>query len=169
MTGRDKAIIFGAIAFVVIATAVTWTWLFMTRDTLEPIVTPVQPESSSSSSEAPVYNTPPIKVPDDYKGGATSSKDSGQNTGDVEKPEPPEPPKVEDKNQLSDPSKPPDYTPEEVAPPTPQQPTTPQPGTKQDGKIYVPGFGWVENNPGGAGHSVGNQGEELSGDKVGIM
>ena len=34
---------------------------------------------------------------------------------------------------------------------TPQpEPEQPQAGAKQDGKIYVPGFGWVEDKGGGS-------------------
>ena len=48
--------------------------------------------------------------------------------------------------------------------------STPKSGDRKDGKIYVPGFGWVEDNGGGgSGSTVGNPGDELTGNKVGSM
>lgn len=48
--------------------------------------------------------------------------------------------------------------------------STPKSGDKKDGKIYVPGFGWVEDNGGGgSGSTVGNTDDELTGNKVGSM
>lgn len=47
---------------------------------------------------------------------------------------------------------------------------TPKSGDKKDGKIYVPGFGWIDDNGGGgSGTTVGNPGDELTGNKVGSM
>lgn len=55
----------------------------------------------------------------------------------------------------------------------PENPTpadTPKSGDKKDGKIYVPGFGWIDDNGGGgSGTMVGNPGDELTGNKVGSM
>lgn len=50
----------------------------------------------------------------------------------------------------------------------------PKSGNKKviDGKpyVYVPGFGWIDDNGGGgSGTTVGNPGDELTGNKVGIM
>lgn len=43
-------------------------------------------------------------------------------------------------------------------------------GTKKDGMIWVDGFGWTKDEGGGGeGEVVGNPGDELTGDKVGIM
>lgn len=48
--------------------------------------------------------------------------------------------------------------------------SSPKSGDKKDGKIYVPGFGWVKDNGGGgSGTTVGNEGDELTGNKVGSM
>jgi len=44
----------------------------------------------------------------------------------------------------------------------------PQGGEKKDGKVYLPGFGWVTET-GGSGKTVGEQGDELTGNKVGTM
>ena len=40
--------------------------------------------------------------------------------------------------------------PEEPVTEEPKEPEQPQAGAKQDGKIYVPGFGWVEDKGGGS-------------------
>jgi len=46
----------------------------------------------------------------------------------------------------------------------------PASGEKKDGKIYVPGFGWIEDEGGGVEQqTVGNEGDQLTGNKVGSM
>ena len=50
----------------------------------------------------------------------------------------------------------------------PPQNNEPKGGEKKDGKVYLPGFGWVTET-GGSGTTVGEQGDELTGNKVGIM
>lgn len=48
--------------------------------------------------------------------------------------------------------------------------STPKAGDTKDGKSYVPGFGWVDGTgAGGEGETIGNPGDELTGEKVGIM
>jgi biopolymer transport protein ExbD len=48
--------------------------------------------------------------------------------------------------------------------------STPKAGDTQNGKVYVPGFGWVTNNGGGgSGTTVGSSGDQLTGNKVGQM
>lgn len=48
--------------------------------------------------------------------------------------------------------------------------STSKAGDTQNGKVYVPGFGWVTNNGGGgSGTTVGNSGDQLTGNKVGNM
>lgn len=49
-----------------------------------------------------------------------------------------------------------------------KQTSEPKGGEKKDGKVYLPGFGWVTET-GGSGTTVGEQGDELTGNKVGIM
>ncbi|NPV89731.1 MAG: hypothetical protein HPY50_03005 [Firmicutes bacterium] len=44
----------------------------------------------------------------------------------------------------------------------------PRGGEKKDGQVYLPGFGWVTET-GGSGTTVGNEGDELTGNKVGKM
>jgi hypothetical protein len=52
----------------------------------------------------------------------------------------------------------------------PDAPQTGEPkgGERKDGKVYLPGFGWVTET-GGSGTTVGNEGDELTGNKVGSM
>ena len=48
------------------------------------------------------------------------------------------------------------------------EPSTPKSGDKKDGKIYVPGFGWVtDNGGGGSGTTAGDMYE--NGNKIGNM
>ena len=141
------------------------------------------------------FSVPPIKI--EYnkpaQDGAAESpaadtaqtevERTGQNTGSVSKPEPPPPPEIPEE-QKKDPTSKPEYTPEQVRPNDPdagkdsedkpdggKKPgggtDEPTGGEKKDGKIYVPGFGWIED------HGGGNDGEvadyEITGEKVGIM
>lgn len=52
-------------------------------------------------------------------------------------------------------------------PDTPQT-SGPKGGERKDGKVYLPGFGWVTET-GGSGTTVGKEGDELTGNKVGQM
>lgn len=69
-------------------------------------------------------------------------------TPDYSKPEPPAPPVIPE-DQKKDPSSKPEYKPEDVTPSKPS-PSTPG-GTNNEGKIYVPGFGWVPDPGSGTG------------------
>ncbi len=64
---------------------------------------------------------------------------------------PPEPPKIEDEEMLTNPDKEPTYEPEQTEV-KPQQETpsdTPKHGDKKDGMIYINGFGWIKDEGGG--------------------
>lgn len=65
----------------------------------------------------------------------------------------------------TDSSKTPTYKSEDT---TVSKPAEPKGGEKKDGKVYLPGFGWVTDT-GGSGTTVGNPGDELTGNKVGNM
>lgn len=95
---------------------------------------------------------------------------------DVEKPETPK------EEVLTDPTQKPDGTPMET-PPAPvehdaaetpaiqepaQAPDEPQAGDTQNGQIYIPGFGWVEDHGGGSSGTVAEDMYE-NGNKIGIM
>lgn len=155
-----------------------------------PIAEPVPLESSSSTADIATsssisassededdYVVPPLKAPpkkeqdassqplEENKATITSNPDGTTNTQierpEYSKPEPPPPPVI-DEEQASDPTKEPEYTPEQKEPnkPKPDDPETPTGGeTNNKGQIYVPGFGWqkptggesetVEMNPNG--------------------
>ena len=93
---------------------------------------------------------------------------------DVTKPEEPSEDVLTDPTQMPDGTKvetPP--TPvghDEVVTPTEQEPAPgePQAGDTQNGQIYIPGFGWVQNNGGGGSGTVAEDMYE-NGNKIGIM
>lgn len=131
-------------------------------DAVSPSIPPAEP------SKAPQVNAQPI----DPAAASTQSTDTGDSTGteqgiQAEVTKPSEPPQ----EVLTDPSKTPDG--EKVdkdQKPENSAPSTPKSGDKKDGKIYVPGFGWIDDNGGGgSGTTVGNPGDELTGNKVGSM
>jgi len=80
-------------------------------------------------------------------------------TPDGVKVETPPPEVLQDKD-----NKPPD------APPPTEKPKTNEPkaGDKQNGKIYVPGFGWVDDH-GGGGEGIQADDMYENGNKIGIM
>ncbi len=135
----------------------------MVSDTISPSTPSIEP------SKAPEVNVQPI----DPTIAPVQSTDTGDSTGteqsiQAEVTKPPEPPQ----EVLTDPSKTPDG--ENVDKATKQKnntsPSTPKSGDKKDGKIFVPGFGWIDDNGGGGlGTTVGNPGDELTGNKVGSM
>lgn len=82
--------------------------------------------------------------------------------------EPPKPkPKESDKPQSPD--SPPTYEEKDIQPNKPQD--EPKAGDKnENGKVFVPGFGWVDDQGGGTQETtVGKQGDQLTGNKVGSM
>ena len=140
----------------------------------------VQPSSAVSEEVSP--SIPPAVEPGAAQASSVPTIDPSQapsqpiDTGDstgteqsiqAEVTKPTEPPK----EVLTDPSKTPDG--EKVGKdqkPETNQSDTPKSGDKKDGKIYVPGFGWIDDNGGGgSGTTVGNPGDELTGNKVGSM
>lgn len=86
------------------------------------------------------------------------------------KPTEPPKPKVKEPEKVKSSAAPPKYE-EKQTEPNKETATTPKAGDKNDkGQVYVPGFGWVNDQGGGSqGTSVGNEGDELSGNKVGSM
>lgn len=148
----------------------------------------VQPSSTASDAVSPCtpsagpINTQEVNArPIDPTMTPAQSTDTGDSTGteqsiQAEVTKPPEP----SQEAKTDPSKTPDgekvdaVTPVEHDKVTKPESTTsspaPKAGDKKDGKIYVPGFGWIEDNGGGgSGTTVGNPGDELTGNKVGSM
>ena len=132
-------------------------------EAVNPSIPPAEP------SKAPEVNAQPI----DPTAASAQSTDTGDSTGteqsiQAEVTKPSEPPQ----EVLTDPSKTPDgeKVDEAKKPESSTSFSTPKSGDKKDGKIYVPGFGWIDDNGGGgSGTTVGNPGDELTGNKVGSM
>jgi type IV secretory pathway VirB10-like protein len=152
--------------------------LFQPSSTVSDAVSPseVIPEPSAEP-KTPEVTVPPINSAE------TSSKpaDTGDSSGteqsiQAEVTKPTKPPQ----EVKTDPSKTPDGEKVDAVKPVEHDKVTkpassasssePKSGDKKDGKIYVPGFGWIEDNGGGgSGTIVGNPGDELTGNKVGSM
>jgi len=128
--------------------------------------------SPSTEENVSIINPTEASAPPADTGDSTGTEQSIQ----TEVTRPTEPPQ----EVKTDPSKTPDgqkvdkVTPVEhdkvAKPENPTPADTPKSGDKKDGKIYVPGFGWIDDNGGGgSGTTVGNPGDELTGNKVGSM
>lgn len=105
---------------------------------VEPVVTPI---TDTSIADA---------------GGAVDSGPEQTIQGDVDKPDPPVNPVI-DEDALTDPDNVPTYTPEQT---NPSQGDTPTGGDTRPGQIYIPGFGWVaDEGGGGAGTDTGSGGD----------
>lgn len=105
--------------------------------------------------------------------GATAQPEQSGNTNEIEltkiedKPDPPELPEnvhetipsTEESGAATNPDVKPDSTPK-PSETTPPKETTPNAGDKKDGQIYIPGFGWVEDEGGGGqGEKTGSDGD----------
>lgn len=85
---------------------------------------------------------------------------------DPVKPEAPAKPELPKDADTTNPSKPPEYKPED----TEKKPTAeskPQGGETKEGKIYVPGFGWIDDVGEGQGSTADDMYE--NGNKIGEM
>ena len=75
---------------------------------------------------------------------------------------------VKDAGALKNPDTPPVYDKEQTT--VEKKSSEPKSGDKKDGQVYIPGFGWVKDEGGGSkGVKVGNEGDKLTGNKVGQM
>lgn len=153
---------------------------------------PVSAASSSPSTSAEI-SVPPIEIQTVVVESGTSSvfvPESGasQTTEltEIQKPtSAPPAPSVPSGTDLTDKSKKPSYT-SSASSSAPANSTkqktssstkssgTPKMGDKRTSngqkQVYIDGFGWVEDGGGGGkGTTVGNPGDELTGNKVGIM
>lgn len=111
-------------------------------------------------------NVPPIKVPDTHNNKNGVDKGTNQTIqGDVKKPKEPT------KEELTDPTIKPDGEMVEEPPKNidhdrvekpeepPKKKDEPQGGDKKDGKIFVPGFGWIDDVGEGEGTKVDGDGD----------
>lgn len=86
---------------------------------------------------------------------------------DPVKPEAPAKPELLKDADTTNPSKPPEYKPEDTEK-KPAAESKPQGGEKKGGQIYVPGFGWIEDN-GGGGAGITADDMYENGNKIGDM
>lgn len=163
---------------------------FKTEVPNEPEILPTQAVSSDVTPSVDIANpstlpseTPKISVPsvDSTETPAvTEGADTGKSTGTEQSiqaeptkpPAPTEEPKTEvstskEENPTVNPSKTSENKTEGTVKTTPQEPAA---GTINDkGQMWVPGFGWVDNSGENVGTKVGNDDDELTGNKVGEM
>ena len=136
----------------------------------EPAV--IKPEIQTATETATITPIAPIAPKQDASADTAPTKSAviaasiqeGQPKADIN---PTPPPKPATKDNATDKNKKPTYTEPETKP----QQSEPQMGDKNDkGQIYIDGFGWVKDDGGGGkGTSVGNEGDQLTGHKVGMM
>lgn len=136
------------------------------------------PDPSTLPSETPKISVPsidPTETPAVAEGADTGKSTGTEQSIQAEPTKPPAPtetPKPDvsaskEENPTVNPSKTSENKTEGTVKTTPQEPAG---GDKKDGKIYVPGFGWIEDEGGGVEQeTVGNEGDELTGNKVGQM
>ncbi|NYB73104.1 hypothetical protein HZF24_03005 [Sedimentibacter hydroxybenzoicus DSM 7310] len=120
------------------------------------------------STEKVISVTPPdVTQPPSTDNGAVSSGTEQTIQGDASKPEYTE-------EQLKDPThkpngekvteqdKPVDHDKVEQPKDTPKNDSQPQGGETKDGKIYVPGFGWIDDEGGGGQGTVGESDGDIN-------
>lgn len=89
-------------------------------------------------------------------------------TEPAQRPEPPEHPVVTEPETLKNPDVKPTY--EEKKTTVNPDSDRPKNGERKDGMIYIYGFGWIVDEGGGSvGHKMGEDGDTLTGNKVGEM
>lgn len=136
--------------------------------TVEPITKPTETEKEK------VIVVPPIEIPDleEPENGVDTGTEQTIQPDVLEKP-------VYTEEQLKDQTQTPDGKPVATPPPAvdhdqveppkvpPKDDSQPQGGDTQDGKIYVPGFGWIEDIGEGQGTVIDGDGDINK--QVGIM
>lgn len=143
----------------------------------------IEDETTAIESEATTVISVDISVPDivanELKSEDTSNNDvvidpeelievTVNITEPAQRPEPPEPPVVTEPETLKNPDVKPTY--EEKKTTINNDSGRPKNGERKDGMIYIDGFGWIVDEGGGsAGQKIGNDGDTLTGNKVGEM
>lgn len=126
-----------------------------------------------ATGSSPDVSVPAVSAPDTASQGG--AKDTGDSSGtdqsiqaEVTKPSEPSAEAKTNPNQTPDGKK---ASKTDNGTPTADsssEPSTPKSGDQKDGKIYVPGFGWIEDNGGGgSGTTAGDMYE--NGNKIGNM
>lgn len=124
------------------------------REEIKPIEIEKPAASTSVPDNSPVESDPEKEAANFIEdGGIEINQDFSEpeKTESAPQTAPPEPPKIEDEEMLTNPDKEPTYEPEqtEVKPQTQTPSDTPKHGDTKDGMIYINGFGWVVDEGGG--------------------
>lgn len=166
---NKKRLIIGGLAVVCLALVIAISFQFRTVK-LEDLVDGTSP-SMTSIDVNPMDDA--TDQTDDSAATSNETKNSADSTGteqtiqpDTIKSQAPAD-KPTTQGDTTNPSQTPTYSADDTSV---SQPAEPKAGEKKDGKIYVPGFGWIEDQGGGGqGTTVGNPDDELTGNKVGDM
>lgn len=119
---------------------------------------PIEIEKPAASTSVPDNSTPTKSDPEKEaanfidNGGIEINQDFSEpeETESAPQNEPPEPPKIEDEEMLTNPDKEPTYSSDQTTVTEPDTPSgTPKHGDKKDGMIYINGFGWIKDEGGG--------------------
>jgi hypothetical protein len=144
--------------------------------TPKPVDNPLLPQSSEvsnvtvdpkvpDSTEKEVIVTPPDTTqPTSIDNGAVSNGTEQTIQGDASKPEYTEeqlkdPAQKPNGEKVTEQDKPVDHDKVEQPKDTPKNDSQPQGGETKDGKIYVPGFGWIDDIGDGQGTTVDGDGD----------
>lgn len=109
---------------------------------------PEEPEGMGTAESADPEETPEDAGEDDTSGETADTEQGGTV---------PEKPEVTDQDAVANPEQPPQYEEEVTSPPTPQPPTGGD--TNEEGKVYVPGFGYVDPPKGVVQEEAGSDGD----------
>jgi hypothetical protein len=124
--------------------------------------------SDNTENEKKVIVTPPDTIKSaNTDNGAVSTGTEQTIQGDATKPEYTEeqlkdPTQKPDGEKVTEPPKSVDHDKVEKPKDTPKNDSQPQGGETKDGKIYVPGFGWITDNGGGGQGTVGESDGDIN-------
>ena len=145
------------------------------RDENKPIEIekPAESKPDNTISDSALAESDPEKEAADFieDGGIEINQDFSdpEKTESASQNEPPEPPKIEDEEMLTNPDKEPTYESEQTEVKQPETPSdTPKHGDTKDGMIYIDGFGWVVDH-GGGGRSEYDSEMYENGNKIGYF
>ncbi len=124
----------------------------------------VDPKESDSTEKEVTVTPPDTTQPTNIDNGAVSSGTEQTIQGDATKPEYTEeqlkdPTQKPTGEKVTEPPTPVDHDKVEKPKDTPKNDSQPQGGETKDGKIYVPGFGWIDDIGDGQGTTVDGDGD----------
>ncbi|WP_313563245.1 DUF6550 family protein [Ruminiclostridium cellobioparum] len=127
----------------------------------------VDPNLPDNAEKEVIVTPPDISQPASTDNGAVSNGTEQTIQRDVSKPEYTEeqlkdPTQKPDGEKVTEPPKPVDHDKVEKPKDTPKNDNQPQGGETKDGKIYVPGFGWIDDEGGGGQGTVGESDGDIN-------